>query len=161
VLLAALIGGLFLLLARRRHQNLLIWQRQTRSAVEAAHLAQGLLPASGQDIVNADHWESVRHQVEQAAQSLDLAADKAPNQETAGTTHSAAQALRDVAFALDSAWLMSDASSAPSQAEVDDAEVTTRTRRVDLDRALEQLDAIVPEPTTPKPGPGPTQTRHA
>lgn len=161
MLLTAIVGATVMLLVRRRQRQLRIWRQQTRSTVEAAHLAQGLLPASGQDIVDVEHWDSVRQQVEQAARSLDHAAAVAPNQDAARTTETAAQALRDMVFALDSARLMRDASTESSETQLADAELTTRTRQADLDLALERLDAIALIPSTPSPGPGPAQTSQA
>jgi hypothetical protein len=161
VLLTAIVGATIMLLVRRRQRQLRIWRQQTRSTVEAAHLAQGLLPASGQDIVDVEHWDSVRQQVEQAAGSLDHAAAGAPNQEAGRTTQNAAQALRDMVFALDSARLMRDASTDSGETQLADAEITTRTRKADLDRALERLDAIALMPSTPSPGAGPAHTSQA
>jgi hypothetical protein len=154
-LLAAVIGATVMLLAQRRRRRWEAWRALARNAVEAAHLAQGLLPVSGAAITDVEHWDSVRERVEQAAQSLDTVGTDAPAPEAARATRTAAQTLRDAVFVLEATRLMHDTNPAPTDTQVADAEGTARARRADLDVALAHLDQIVRLPSTPGSPPGP------
>src|SRR3954470_10134644 len=146
-----------LVVHRRRQQHWLRWRQETRGAIEGARLVQQLLPGSGLNITDPDHWTSVRERVEQAATALDAAVGTAPRPEAADAARAGAQSLRNVAFALESARLLQGAAPPPSPEQLAEADTTTRARQADLDGALSRLESLAPPPNAQPGEPQPPQ----
>jgi len=148
--------AVIVLAVRRRNRNKAeqAWRHGTGGPLDEARLARELLPASGSDIPDAAHWQSVRERVEQAALTLEQAGAGAPSVAGATASRSAAEALRGLVFALEADRLLRDGTQAPSPDQLAQADATCRARTADLDGALDRLDRLVhprPEGGAPPP----------
>jgi hypothetical protein len=146
-----------LLVRRSRARAQAAWREQSAAAVDMAHLAFNLLPASAQDIPDAAHWASVRRSVEEAADGLDRAAASAPTDAGAQSTRRGAEALRGVVFAVESERLLRAASPPPTAEQLFESDAVARSRRSDAAVALRALDRLVGrgQADAPRSAPGP------
>jgi hypothetical protein len=128
---------------RNRRRSRERWRNETANALDATHLAMNLLPTSGVNIPDIVHWQSVRDRVEQAARSLDHSAAIAPDDEGRDAARRAAEALRGLVFALEADRLLRDGAQPPTPEQLADADLTTRTRRTELQVALRRLEQMV------------------
>ena len=145
LLVVAALAALIALLVHRntRAKAIGAWQRESEPAVDSAHLTLSLLPASGQDITDRGQWAAVRQRVEEAAQLLDRAAGRAPTDDEARAADRSAETLRGLGFALESNLLLREAPVPPTAAQLADADVTARQRRIDAETALGEMDRAV------------------
>jgi hypothetical protein len=141
----AVVIALMVLLVNRRHRNKAIasWRSEAAGALDAARLAQDLLPPTGQEIGDSEHWASVQGRAAAAAQTLDTLAANAPADDARRAAAGAAAAMRGLVFALDSDRLLRDGTQPPTGAQLADADAATRARSSELRQALAGLDAIV------------------
>jgi hypothetical protein len=144
---AAIIALIVWLVSRNRRKRALVaWRSGTESALDSAHLARTLLPAAGQDVPDAAHWQAVHERVEAAAVSLDQASTSAPTPEGAVAAHTAADKLRGLWFALESDRLLREGATPPTPEQLAQADTVTRARGSELDAALADLDRVVRPP---------------
>jgi hypothetical protein len=133
---------------RNRKRALVAWRSGAESALDSANLARTLLPAAGQDVPDAAHWQAVHERVETAAQSLDQSAGRAPTPEGAQASRTAADKLRGLWFALESDRLLREGTTPPTPEQLAQADTVTRARGSELDTALADLERIVRPPQT-------------
>jgi hypothetical protein len=133
---------------RNRKQALVAWRSGAESALDSAKLARTLLPAAGQDIPDAAHWQAVHERVEAAAQSLEQSSNRAPTPEGAVAARTAADKLRGLWFALESNRLLREGAPPPTPEQLAQADTVTRARSSELDAALTDLDHVVRPPQT-------------
>jgi hypothetical protein len=143
VIVLALIAVVLLLVMRNRRRARELWRNETVNALDATRLAVNLLPASGVNIPDVAHWQSVRDRVEQAARALEHSSAIAPDDEGREAARRAAEALRGLVFALEADRLLRDGVQPPTPEQLADADATTRTRRTELEVALRRLEAMV------------------
>jgi len=143
---AAIVMTAILLHRRSQRRRMQAWRQQTRGAVDAAFVSRDLLPTHGRDIVDLQHWESVRAAADQAAVGLRTAAGTAPTSDAAAAANTGAEALTAMTFALESARLVQAAQPPPSAAQLADADALVQSRKTELDGALERLQAVVEPP---------------
>jgi hypothetical protein len=117
---------------------------QARAGLENASLARSLLvaqPTGGDEQVT-----QIRAQAEDAARSLDRSAANAPDEGRRQAASSVAEGLRGVIFCLEAERLLRTGSTAPTAAQLAEADVARRRRAGELDAALVQLDFITRPP---------------
>jgi hypothetical protein len=142
--LAVVIALVVLLVNRRnRSQAMETWRAEAAGALDAARLAQNLLPPSGQEIGDVAHWASVQERAAAAAHTLDSLAASAPADDARSAAAAAAASMRGLVFALDSDRLLRDGAQPPTGAQLADADAATRARSSELQQALARLDATV------------------
>lgn len=141
---------------RNQRRALTAWRQRSGGLVDAAHVARTLLPATGEDEGEPEHWHQVRREAERVADLLLTASGEAPGRDTATAMQSTADALRGLTFAIEAERLLRDGSRAPTADQLAGAEAATRARSADLDRALQQLDIYLPT----SPGDVPEQPVH-
>jgi hypothetical protein len=143
------VGLILLLRQRSRRRAIEAWRAQSRPALEDANLALGLLPASEQEIIDRDHWQSVRLRIEEAGRSLDTTAAVSPTEPGRLAARQAAEGLRGLMFALESGLLLRESPVAPTGDQLMQADAAARARRSEAQSALDQLDRLINPP--PKP----------
>jgi hypothetical protein len=143
--LALIVAGVAALMgARHRREAGDAWVPQARSSLENAALARSLLlaqPTGGDAQVT-----QVRAQGEDAARTMDRAADSAPDELRRQAASSVAEGLRGVIFCLEAEHLLRSSPTAPTAAQLAEADVARRRRAGELDAALSQLDAMTRPP---------------
>jgi hypothetical protein len=144
---AVVVGAVLAVSARKRRRVLTAWQAETRSAVEAATVAAALIPDHGGQLADLEHWAVVKSQVEEAAASLEAAGSRAPSADAAVSARTAAQTLRDAAFAVESDRLLREG-EAPTPSELTDADAAIRHRSAEIHGLLDGL-AVLVNPQTP------------
>jgi hypothetical protein len=127
------------------------WRRDSEAPLANSLIVRGLLPPSGREITDPAHWASVRSQVEQAADALDLSADKSPTPEAASAAGGSAMALRALASALESERLLLEGSREMTPAQAYEVGQSQSERRAELDAALARLESQV-HPVQEVPG---------
>lgn len=140
---AAVLTSVLLVRGAGRRRALRAWRTDSRGALETAHLAFGLIPASEQDVTDRGHWQQVRDRVEQAAQSLERAATAAPEDDGRRAALRAAEGLRGLMFALESALLLRQSPAPPTAEQLMQSDAAARARRAEAQAALDDLDRIV------------------
>ena len=140
-LLALIVAGVAALMgARHRREAGEAWVPQARSSLENATLARSLLlaqPTGGDAQIS-----QVRAQGEDAARTMDRAAESAPDELRGQAASSVAEGLRGVIFCLEAEHLLRSSPTAPTAAQLAEADVARRRRAGELDAALSQLDAL-------------------
>ena len=135
---AALVGS------KKRREAGDVWVPQARAGLENASLARTMLlaqPTGGDDQVS-----QVRAQAEDAARAMDRTAASAPDEQRRQAASSVAEGLRGVIFCLEAEHLLRSGSTAPTAAQLAEADVARRRRAGELDASLAQLDYITRPP---------------
>jgi hypothetical protein len=150
VALAAIAAAVIAILLVQRHRKArerwVAWRRAVRPLLDSAMLARTLLPEAARDIDSPAHWRDVQERVEHAARGLESATMTAPDETASGAVRDVAAGLRNSAFAIEAARLLTAADRPPTANELAEADQVTRTRRAELDAALARLDQIVSPP---------------
>ena len=136
--IAALVGS------KKRREAGDAWVPQARAGLENASLARTMLlaqPTGGDDQVS-----QVRAQAEDAARAMDRTAASAPDEQRRQAASSVAEGLRGVIFCLEAEHLLRSGSTAPTAAQLAEADVARRRRAGELDASLAQLDYITRPP---------------
>jgi hypothetical protein len=128
----------------RRRQAGEAWLPSARAALETARLARSLVLA--QPTGGDAQLPEVRAQAEDASRALDRVAENAPDEERRQAASSVAEGLRGVIFALEAEHLLRSGTSAPTAAQLAEADLARRRRAGELDAALAQLDLVTRPP---------------
>jgi hypothetical protein len=154
VIIVGLIGlvavaiGLWLR-SRAHKQAATAWRERARGAVADAKVARDLLyDAAG--TTDATRLATVRQQADTTAATLEDLSRSAPSDSSGAAAANVAQSLRSYGFALEAERLLRDGASAPTAAELEQADATRRGHAQTLDAAIAQLDTIAgPDPAQP------------
>jgi hypothetical protein len=115
-------------------------------ALSDAQLARESLATGNAASEDPELRGAVAVQVERAAVALDGAARKAPDPDATSLATSAAGALRGLAFAIEADRLLRHGASAPTGAQLAQADQARRDRGTELNTALARLSARIGSP---------------
>jgi hypothetical protein len=143
VLVVAIVVVTVALFVRRARARQGTWRRMVLPSLSDARLARDALLSgnaeSDDDRLRAD----VRLQVERAATALESTIDRAPEPEDADAVRSVTTSLRGLAFAIEADRLLRHGASAPSGAQLAEADMARRDRGTELDRSIARLAARI------------------
>jgi len=108
------------------------------------------MPASGREISDLAHWQSVREQVEEVAVALDQSASAAPTQAASAAAAGSASAVRAMASALESERLLLEGANAFTPGQAAEVEHSESASKAELDAALARLAQEVRPNTGPQ-----------
>jgi len=148
VLAIALVA--LLLRSRRKRGVESDWRRTVTPALSDARLARESLLSGNATSDDPEVLGAVSIQVERAAVALERTVPNAPDPQAGGMATSVAGALRGLAFAVEADRLLRHGTSAPSGAQLAQADEARRARTAELNTALARLSTRV------GPGPGAT-----
>jgi hypothetical protein len=152
LVLAVLLVVLLISRANRR-RAMRAWITRMVGILESARLARDLLPASGAEIADEAHWQSVSARARQAAQSLQGAAADAPTPQAADGARQAGAALQGLVFALESDRLMRDGAQPPTGEQLAQADLAIRSRASEFDAAMVGIERVAAQPGGGAAGP--------
>jgi hypothetical protein len=137
-----------LLIARSKRQGREAdWQRSARPALAAAELARDLVLSQSEND-DAQRRASVGVQVDEAVESLERAAETAPDELSRNMCTRCAESLRGLAFAVEADHLMRSGGEHPTGEQLAAADAARRNRSAELAANLLELRAAVtPQPT--------------
>ncbi len=144
VVIVALIALLLVLLRRRSaRQAAAEWHRAVAPALDDARLARESLLGANAVSDDPQLRGAVEVQVDRAARALEGAAAGAPDEASQGATGAVASSLRGLAFAVEADRLLRHGASAPSGAQLAQADEAKRARLAELDTAVSRLGARI------------------
>ncbi len=150
LLVAAIIVVVVALVAagnrRRAEQE---WQPIATAAMTAAQLARDSVLADTAVPDDPSRLVAVRRQVDGATESLQRAVETAPDDVARQAATSTADALRGLAFAIESERLLHDRTVAPTGEQLAQADEARRARSADLESALSRLGERIGPRATP------------
>ena len=150
VLVVAIIGlVLALVAARNRRRAEQEWQPIASAALTAAQLARDSVLADSAVPDDPSRLVAVRRQVDGATESLQRAIETAPDDVARLAATSTADALRGLAFAIESERLLHDRTVAPTGEQLAQADEARRARSADLEVALARLGERIGPPAAP------------
>jgi len=123
------------------------WRRAVTPALSDARLARESLLSGNAASDDPEVLGAVSIQVERAAVALERTVRTAPDTQAGAMSTSLAGALRGLAFAVEADRLLRHGTSAPSGAQLAQADEARRARTAELNTALARLATRVgPEP---------------
>jgi len=145
VVVIVLLIVLLLVLLRRRsaRQAATEWHRAVAPALDDARLARESLLGANAVSDDPQLRGAVEVQVDRAARALEGAAVGAPDEVSQGVTGAVASSLRGLAFAVEADRLLRHGASAPSGAQLAQADEAKRARLAELDTAVSRLAARI------------------
>ena len=144
VLIVALIVLLLVLLRRRSaKQAAVAWRRTVAPALDDARLARESLLGANAVSDDPQLRGAVEVQVDRASRALEGAAVGAPDEVSQGATSAVSASLRGLAFAVEADRLLRHGASAPSGAQLAQADEAKRARLAELDTAVSRLAARI------------------
>ncbi|HUY67595.1 MAG TPA: hypothetical protein VMV06_12310 [Acidimicrobiales bacterium] len=143
VLVAAIVLVALLLRSRRRRGVEADWRRAVVPALSDARLARESLLSGNAASDDPEVLGAVSIQVERAAVALERTVRTAPDPQAGAMSTSAAGALRGLAFAVEADRLLRHGTSAPSGAQLAQADEARRARTAELNTALTRLSTRV------------------
>jgi hypothetical protein len=143
VLVLAIALVTVLLVIRRARTRQSAWRRAVLPALSDARLARDALLSGNAESDDDQLRAAVGLQVERAATALEGTVDSGPEPEDADAVRSVASSLRGLAFAIEADRLLRHGASAPSGAQLAEADMARRDRGAELDRAIARLAARV------------------
>ncbi len=147
VAIIALVLALVAASNRRRAEQ--EWQPIASAAMTAAQLARDSVLADSAVPDDPSRLVAVRRQVDGATESLQRAVETAPDDVARQAATSTADALRGLAFAVESERLLHDRTVAPTGEQLAQADEARRARSADLEVALSRLGERIGPPATP------------
>ncbi len=150
LLVIAIIAVVLALVAasnRRRAEQQ--WQPIAWAALSAAQLARDSVLADTAVPDDPSRLVAVRRQVDGATESLQRAVETAPDDVARQSATATADALRGLAFAIESERLLHDRTVAPTGEQLAQADEARRARSADLELALARLGERIGPPATP------------
>jgi hypothetical protein len=135
--------------ARKRRQAEHEWQPIASSALTAAQLARDSVLTQSVAPEDQSRLLAVQRQVDGATASLQRAVETAPDDVARQASTSTADALRGLAFAIESERLLHDRTVAPTGEQLAQADEARRARSADLDVALSRLKERIGPPADP------------
>jgi hypothetical protein len=139
VLVLAIVLVIVLLVVRRARARQSVWRREVVPALSDAHLARDALLSGNAESDDEQLRAEVGLQVERAATVLEGTVARAPDPEDADAVRSVVSSLRGLAFAIEADRLLRHGASAPSGAQLAEADMARRDRSAELDRAIARL----------------------
>ena len=150
VLVVAIIVLLFALVAaRKRRAAEQEWQPIASAALTATQLARDAVLTDSVVPDDPARQVAVRRQVDGATESLQRAVETAPDDVARRAATSTADALRGLAFAIESERLLHDRTVAPTGEQLAQADEARRARSADLEGALSRLSERIGPPADP------------
>jgi len=144
VVIVALIVLLLVLLRRRSaKQAATAWRRTVAPALDDARLARESLLGANAVSDDPQLRGAVEVQVDRASRALEGAAAGAPDEVSQGATSAVSSSLRGLAFAVEADRLLRHGASAPSGAQLAQADEAKRARLAELDTAVSRLAARI------------------
>ncbi|HEY7917478.1 MAG TPA: hypothetical protein VIC86_10925 [Acidimicrobiales bacterium] len=142
-LVLAIVLVALLLRSRRRRGVESDWRRSVTPALSDARLARESLLSGNATSDDPEVLGAVSIQVERAAVALERTVAIAPDPQAGGMATSLAGALRGLAFAVEADRLLRHGTSAPSGAQLAQADEARRARTAELNTALARLSTRV------------------
>jgi hypothetical protein len=128
-----------LLRSRKRRGIETEWRRSVVPALSDAQLARESLLSGNAESDDPQVRAAVEVQVERAATALERTTAHAPDPQAGTMAGSAASGLRGLAFAIEADRLLRHGTSAPSGAQLAQADEARRARAAELNSALSVL----------------------
>jgi hypothetical protein len=135
--------------ARKRRQAEQEWQPIASSALTAAQLARDAVLTQSAAPDDQSRLFAIQRQVDGATESLQRAVETAPDDVARQASTSTADALRGLAFAIESERLLHDRTVAPTGEQLAQADEARRARSADLEVALSRLKERIGPPADP------------
>ncbi len=149
LVVAIIILLLALVSARKRRQAEEEWQPIASTALTATQLARDAVLTATVVPDDPSRLLAGRRQVDGATESLQRAVETAPDDVARRAATSTVDALRGLAFAIESERLLHDRTVAPTGEQLAQADEARRARSADLESALSRLgERIVPPAET-------------
>jgi hypothetical protein len=144
VVLVILIVVIALVLwSRKKRGAEAAWRRTVVPALSDAQLARDALLSGNAESEDPEVRGAVAVQVERAATALDRSVRSAPDEQTGAMASAGAEAVRNLAFAIEADRLLRHGTSAPSGMQLAQADEARRSRGTELNTALARLSARV------------------
>ena len=151
VLVLAILLVVLLLVSRKKRAVEAAWRRAVVPALSDAQLARESLLSGNATSDDPEVRGAVEVQSDRAATALEHTAATAPDEQAGQLASSAAGALRGLAFANEADRLLRHGTSAPSGAQLAQADEARRSRASELNTALVRLSTRI---GSRPPGPG-------
>ena len=119
------------------------WRRTVVPALSDAQLAREALLSGNAESEDPEVRGAVAVQVERAAAALDRSVRRPPTSRPGPWPRPAAEAVRDLAFAIEADRLLRHGTAAPSGMQLAQADEARRSRASELNTALARLSARV------------------
>jgi hypothetical protein len=119
------------------------WRRAVVPALSDAQLARDALLSGNAESEDPEVRGAVAVQVERAATALDRSVRSAPDEQAGTMASAAAEAVRNLAFAIEADRLLRHGTSAPSGIQLAQADEARRSRGTELNTALARLSARI------------------
>ena len=142
---------LALISARNRRRAEQEWQPIASAAMSEALLARDAVLAESVVPDDPSRLLAVRRQVDGATETLQRAVETAPDDVARRAATATADALRGLAFAIESERLLHDRTVAPTGEQLAQADEARRARSADLESALSRLDERIGPLADPAP----------
>ncbi len=137
--------------ARKRREAEQEWQPIAATALTATQLARDAVLTGSVVPDDPSRLLAVRRQVDGATESLQRAVETAPDDVARRAATSTVDALRGLAFAIESERLLHDRTVAPTGDQLAQADEARRARSADLEMALARLGERIGPPADPAP----------
>jgi hypothetical protein len=143
VLVIAIVVVALLLRSRKRRAVETQWRRAVTPAMSDAQLARESLLSGNAESDDEEVRAAVALQVERAAVALERTVSAAPDDQAGNMATAAATSLRGLAFAIEADRLLRQGTSAPSGAQLAQADDARRARSTELQAALVRLSTRI------------------
>jgi hypothetical protein len=143
VLVILIVVIALVLVARKKRGAEADWRRAVVPALSDAQLARDALLSGNAESEDPEVRGAVAVQVERAASALDRSVRSAPDEQTGAMASAGAEAVRNLAFAIEADRLLRHGTSSPSGMQLAQADEARRSRGAELNTALARLSARV------------------
>jgi hypothetical protein len=143
VLVILIVVLALVLVARKKRGAETEWRRAVVPALSDAQLARDALLSGNAESEDPEVRGAVAVQVERAATALDRSVRSAPDEQAGAMASAGAEAVRNLAFAIEADRLLRHGTSSPTGMQLAQADEARRSRGTELNTALARLSARV------------------
>jgi hypothetical protein len=143
VLVILIVVIALVLVSRKKRGAETEWRRAVVPALSDAQLARDALLSGNAESEDPEVRGAVAVQVERAASALDRSVRSAPDEQAGAMASAGAEAVRNLAFAIEADRLLRHGTSAPSGMQLAQADEARRSRGAELNTALARLSARI------------------
>jgi hypothetical protein len=143
VLVILIVVIALVLVARKKRGAEAEWRRAVVPALSDAQLARDALLSGNAESEDPEVRGAVAVQVERAATALDRSVRSAPDEQAGAMASAGAEAVRNLAFAIEADRLLRHGTSSPTGMQLAQADEARRSRGTELNTALARLSARI------------------
>jgi hypothetical protein len=143
VLVILIVVIALVLVARKKRGAEAEWRRAVVPALSDAQLARDALLSGNAESEDPEVRGAVAVQVERAATALDRSVRSAPDEQAGAMASAGAEAVRNLAFAIEADRLLRHGTSSPTGMQLAQADEARRSRGTEINTALARLSARI------------------